>query len=699
MSKRSFARSELGDSIDLDKVLRPRRHQRSVEGASDSITTDPDNLMDNWYLSALEIRRQRDSKDLRDRAFWLARKSLDPGQVEIKGSWRYYRNRDQKSWKQTGLTRRARDAFGSSIKFPAYGEDIEFSDTYRLWLEGRKLEFLNTLYTHYAVGNFIPEEVIWRLFRCLASELIPKSESWDDAPEYLVESPNTIWQIGKCVFQTITRGRFWSEEYNALSPVDNGEKFGEYKQKVLQKHYSKNLMKYVLACVSADPTKRYFRSELLEHIEKVLSVFEGTYQPAHFDESFLSPYTPTNQLIPYDLTREEGEVYEALLEIVEERKKHAGDGKQRIPRIVVVTDLAKDYDDLLAMMCLKELHRLGVVHIEGFVANLMPPDRRALFGRGALDSLGYPDIKIAVGTIGDSKRALDQHSHEFDNTEDFMATPDRLKDLPDGQELMKEIFTDAVEKKYGITILTISSLMDLAKFAEDHGELLKKGLSNVVLQGGYRIIKGRLTADFAAQNNKFDEEGATVFHEFMQDNNIPSCAWTKVAAQAVPIYNTLFEYLDQTRHPLGPYLRKVQVTQDLNFYERACSDHPYAPYMTQDWYVGTKSTWFAAGHEPDEPYPMGEDMIPYFTKVVAYDALAAVGSSGQDVLDKFGIVKPIVKRQDVDDETHRLVGIPAVKETEDQPGLPQEENFDADKMGLVITALLKGSILAKQQRL
>jgi len=351
------------------------------------------------------------------------------------------------------------------------------------------------------------------------------------------------------------------------------------------------------------------------------------------------------------------------------------------------------------MMCLKELHRLGVVHIEGFVANLMPPDTRALFGRGALDSLGYPDIKIAVGTIGDSKRVLDPHTHEFDNTDGFMPSRETLKSLPDGQELMEEIFTRAVEKKYGITVLTISSLMDLAKFAEDHGELLKNGLSNVVLQGGYRIIKGKLTADFAAQNNKFDEEGATAFHEFMQDNNIPSTAWTKVAAQAVPIYNTLFEYLDQTGHALGPYLRTVQVKQDLNFYERACSDHPYAPYMTQDWYVGTKSTWFAAGHEPDEPYPMGEDMIPFFTKVVAYDALAAVGSSGEDVLEKFGIVKPIVKRKDVDDKTHRLVGIPAVKESEDQPGLPQEENFDADKMGLVITALLKGSILAKQQGL
>lgn len=521
-----------------------------------------------------------------------------------------------------------------------------------------------------------------------------QQKKWDSAPTYLIEHPNTIWQAAKCIFQTLTRGRFWSEEYNTLNPIDNAEKFGEYKQKVLQRHYSKNLMKTVLACLSSDPTKRYFRTELLDHFDVVLSVFERTYQPPSVDESRWAQYNPMNPLIPNELTGEECSVYEAILEVVEERKSLSGDNKQRIPHIVIVTDLAKDYDDLLAMMVLKELHRLGVVHIEGFVANLMPSDKRALFGRGALDSLDYPDIPVAVGTIGDSKRMLDPHTHEFDNTDRFMASEATKNTLPDGQELMREIFTRAVAEGFGITILTISSLMDLAQFAENHGELLRNGLSNVVLQGGYRIMNGKLTADFAAQNNKFDEEGSQAFHDYMQDNRIPSTSWTKVAAQAVPIYNTLFEYLERTDHPLGPYLRNVQVKQDLAFYNRACSDNPYAPYMTQDWYVKTKSTWFAAGHEPDEPYPLGEDMIPYFTKVVAYDALAAVGSAGEDVLEKFGIIRPIVKRKDVDDPTHRLVGIPAVQETADQPGLPEEHNFDAHKMGLVITALLKGSILA-----
>jgi hypothetical protein len=33
---------------------------------------------------------------------------------------------------------------------------------------------------------------------------------------------------------------------------------------------------------------------------------------------------------------------------------------QSPPEIVVITDLAKDYDDLSAMIVLKELHRIGL---------------------------------------------------------------------------------------------------------------------------------------------------------------------------------------------------------------------------------------------------------------------------------------------------------------------------------------------------
>ncbi|KAG4427218.1 hypothetical protein IFR05_017300 [Cadophora sp. M221] len=176
-------------------------------------------------------------------------------------------------------------------------------------------------------------------------------------------------------------------------------------------------------------------------------------------------------------------------------------------------------------------------------------------------------MPIGIGTVGNAQRQLNKYTHEFDNTEGFIAPADT--------KLPKEA--------------VVSSLMDLAQFSKEHTELVKNGIANVVLQGGYRIINDKLVPDSAAANNRFDLEGAATFHQFMQDNKFPSTAWTKVAANATPIYSPLFEFLDETDHPLGHYLRSVQTSQELNFYARCCSDHPFAPQMTQDWAVKTKS--------------------------------------------------------------------------------------------------------------
>lgn len=496
----------------------------------------------------------------------------------------------------------------------------------------------------------------------------------------------------------ITKGRFWDEDNNALNPKDGDEKFGVFKQKVLQTKYSKSLMKYILGCLSVKEYERFTRKDLIDHFGRVRAVYEGTYDPPPVEEPLDGPYEPSDPRIPKGLTQEEGLFYEGLIQIVEDREtQFKKDGIDRKPHVVTITDLAKDYDDLMAMMCLKEFDRMGIIQIEGFVANLMPAERRALFGRGALDSLGRQDLPIGIGSIGDAQRHLNNYMHEFDNTEDFIA-PESTS-LPKGQELLKKIFTERTTNDKKLTVLTISSLMDIAEFSQEHTELLKNGIANVVLQGGYRMINHKLVPDSAAANNRFDLEGAATFHNFMQDYDIPSTAWTKVAANATPIYSSLFEFLHDTGHPLGRYLRSVQTSQELNFYARCCSDHPFAPHMTQDWAVKTKSTWFAAGHEPDEEYPMGEDMLPYFTKVIGYDALAVVGASGGDVLQKFGIVKPLKKRLDAEHPLHHIVGIPKTDGVDDEDGLPEEENLDGRMMGVAISALMKGSILSVQQKL
>lgn len=712
MSKRQ--RSESGESIDLDKELRPRKQHRTLPIRG--VKADPENLMDNWYISSRDSGNQKTSKERWEKNAWDARRRLPQDSADprrVAGRWEYTPDETMRRWVDAplapphrynirGLTKGARSLALNQVSNPAFAAergDKEISRIYReFWVANDKDGFLETLYKNYAEDDVIPEEMVWTIFRCLISELVPDVDKWKTAPPNILAEPNTIWQVGKCMLQIVTKGRFWDEELNVLDPVDCGEKFGEYKQKTLHVKYSKNLMKYILGCLSVREVDRFTRTELLDHFEEVFSVYNGTHKVPTMDDFGDAPYQPKDSRIPKGLTNEEGEVYEKLIKIAEDRAA-TGTGV-RTPHIITITDLAKDYDDLMAMMILEELHRLGVVHVEGFVANLMPAERRALFGRGALDSLNMFDTECAVGTLGDPNRILNEESHEFDGTDSFMPPPSELSKLPDGQELLEKVFKNAIENGHKLTLLGISSLMDIALFSEKHEDLLRDGLENVVLQGGYRVIDGVLTADPAAANNKFDMDGANKFHAFMQEHRIPSTVWTKVATEAVPIYNTLFEFLEQTKHPLGPYIRQVQVNQDLNFYARACTGPLFAPHMTQDWYVKTKSTWFAAGHEPDEPYPLGQDMVPFFTKVVAYDALAAVGAAGEDVLDIFNIIKPFTTRPDAAHPTHRLIGVPKIAPNEQFPsGLAQDQNLDGEMLGRVITALMKGSILSVQQGL
>jgi hypothetical protein len=736
MSKRARSVTPSSESINIDEAF-----QRKKQKTSATIVSDEQNKMDDWFDSSRLSRAQQEGKNIAklrgeteeafkkrqdaEKAKWRKRSHIyaefNPA---TSGMWEYSKEKPERRWitrrtQSSGhnITRRTKNlTLGESVggTFFANEGDSEISSMYRdCWMAGKQKLFLKSIYKYdckssggneadqdtrtYADNEgYIPEKQLWKIFRCLVGELVPKDQAWEGIPEYLIASPNTIWQVGKCMFNILTRGRFWDEHSNTLNPVDNNEMFGKFKVNVLQKHYSRNLIKYIVGCLSAADEARFLRQTLLDHFDTILSVYDGTYVSEPEDDTADMPYEPKgikNPLIPNGLTNAEGSVYERLIKIVAHRRKQ-GREAQMTPHIFTITDLAKDYDDLTAMLCLKELKRLGVVTLEGFVANLMPADDRALFGRGALDSLGLPNVPIGIGTEGSQKKH-EMHDYEFDGSETFMAPRSKLKELPKGQDLLKALFEKAIKENRKLTYLGISSLMDIAHFAKtpENTELLKKGLANVVLQGGYRMVHGSLIADPDAANNGFDIKSAQEFHDFIHKNKIPSAVWTKVATFATAIPTTVFEFMEDTHHPLGPYLRKVQIGQDSSFYLKACSDTPFAPHMTQPWYLKNRSAWFSSGREPDEPYPTVEELVPFFINIIAYDALAAIGAAGEDVVKEFKFVKPFTTRPDADHPLHKIIGVPPVKE----PPLPTDCNFNSAPMNLVITALLKGALLSVQQ--
>jgi hypothetical protein len=397
--------------------------------------------------------------------------------------------------------------------------------------------------------------------------------------------------------------------------------------------------------------------------------------------------------IPQGLSEKETLHYHTLIDLV-----RLNPGRKQ-PRIAVITDLAKDYDDLVAMIVLKELHRLGVVKLVGFIANLMPAEKRAQFGRGALDSLGLDYIPIAQGTSGFPKEAAKKHDelpYEFQC--DFMATDDRVSKEGDGEQLLKRLCESARDSGDLLTLVLISSLEDIYTFSTKYPVLLKEAVSNIVLQGGYRMTaEGKLEPDESANNNRYDMEAAKSFHTFMQENHIPSTVYTKVAAFAVPLKSDLFAYMAETKHTIGVHLKYAQVEQDRLFYSKSCEKDPekrFAPFMDQVWFLKNKTAWF------DEPPPKevqeeeeegedcpkipGKDMdiTPWLTKVVVYDALAALGASGADALEALGVLShSAIEEQSI----HRIVGV---------AGNPNDPGVNSEQMASVLWALMMGSLLS-----
>ena len=384
--------------------------------------------------------------------------------------------------------------------------------------------------------------------------------------------------------------------------------------------------------------------------------------------------------IPKGLSPDEIAVYQKLIDVVENRTAMGMES----PNLAVITDLAKDYDDLTAMVLLKELHRLGVIKLEGFVANLEPARKRAQFGRGALDLLGLPHVPIAIGTEASAEpEKVASYPYEFDCS--FMAPEEKVTQA--GTELLKGLCTKHVETGNKLTFLLISCFKDIDDFSQgETGELLKAAASKFILQGGYSMSsEGKLIPDIAAANNRLNMPAAARFHRFIQENHIPSTVYTKAAAFATPLKPQLFTDLAETRNPVGEHLKRVHIYTDLQFYESACRPDPkdrFVPFMDQEWYLRHKTSWFEEPHEPGTPYPGAEEVTPYLTKVIVYDALAALGTSGDDALDALGVLLPAPAT------LHKVVGTDGFN-----------VGIRLPEMEVAISALVKGSLLACQQGL
>ncbi|KAK1754189.1 hypothetical protein QBC47DRAFT_423862 [Echria macrotheca] len=347
--------------------------------------------------------------------------------------------------------------------------------------------------------------------------------------------------------------------------------------------------------------------------------------------------------IPYSKSDEEYRFYERLIPELQNRKP------SDIPRIVVITDAEKDYDDLIAIVVLCEMYRLGVVEIAGIIANHKPARRRAKFLRTIVHLLGMAHIEVAEGTDGvedpNQTRFLEESYYELKNTT-FEEQEWNKKPFRRGAELIDTLAKQVDnEGKEPLTVLLISSLQDISDYFNSHKNdphFLPQHFKKFVSQGGYEITGSGDTCTLnpikIAQNNSFHPTAAKNYTDCLVEFKLASDAWSREAAKAACLDGSIFANLDEYG-PIGAHLAWVYRRLEFKFFWDPFNA-PYMPRLDPKWYVTTRLGLNVESNpfkDFDKSPPGFIQVLPH-SKIIAYDGCAAIGTVGDHIMRALGIM-------------------------------------------------------------
>ena len=133
-----------------------------------------------------------------------------------------------------------------------------------------------------------------------------------------------------------------------------------------------------------------------------------------------------------------------------------------IPQILVLTDIANDYDDMMALLILGYFHKIGKIEIKGVIVTLDPVVTRARLAEGLFLKMGI-HVPVATGTRGtDAKRETKKWDEAALNASFLSNTTS----FPSHLALAGRVLREASEQGNKIRILAIASLRDLARSEE-----------------------------------------------------------------------------------------------------------------------------------------------------------------------------------------------------------------------------------------
>ncbi|KAK4244269.1 hypothetical protein C7999DRAFT_35385 [Corynascus novoguineensis] len=363
------------------------------------------------------------------------------------------------------------------------------------------------------------------------------------------------------------------------------------------------------------------------------------------------------------------DMYAKLLKFIEMR-----DDDEK-PRILMITDVEQDYDDLCAIIFLAEMHRLGAVELVGFVANHQPAHQRAKFLRTVLNLLGLGHVPVAIGTSGveDAKNHGGDLFYGLKNIT-FMDAPWNKKEFKSGAELIAEV----LRSKTNVTALMTSSLQDIGEFFDRKkktADFNKNNFAKFVSQGGYEEAKVEVTGNGGKShetkatlipvkgmaNNEFHPTQARNYTSCLAAYNLKSDAWSREAAKAARLPGTFMQQLFQYG-PIGAHLEWLWKRQEFKFYWDPYN-WPFMEHLDADWYLNTrlgldkKSNQFQELRQKRLTFAQAVPLI----KTILYDGCAAVGAVGDDFMRAMGVLKPEEKlppynRRQQEGWDHRVFG-------------------------------------------
>jgi hypothetical protein len=387
------------------------------------------------------------------------------------------------------------------------------------------------------------------------------------------------------------------------------------------------------------------------------------------------------------------------------------------PFIICSTDIGRDFDDLGGHCMLSELDDLGATISKLFIPNLTNAEERTHYERCILKVLGMENAEAVCGTNGylnsKDKRVTMHTVNEYECNEKVMSILDRKIKYKSGS--IKGTYEQAEREGRKVIWLAMSSLADLRKFQIKEPALFLRVTEKVVFQGGCTLnSKGTLIPDNAT-NNTYDMTSAKACLKFLSDNKVETVTYTRVAASAVQLSGGFFNDLADIGHILGETFLEMSSKLWEVWWRNANGPEEgrHKPDHTAKWFVETCTDWFKTnpGRMPGED----DDIISY-CKPVFYDALAALGVSGDDILENLGVLRKPLREDPRQSETHRIVGLVAAKDgsKKDKDGNDKDEKeiaamekdkvkspldymddigVNPERMAQVIETLLKAALL------